>query len=44
MAGLGDRAARDEDGQTYFVPKDMKFTEWKKKFMSIVFENVSKNL
>ncbi len=26
----GERAARDEDGQTYYVPADMKYHEWKK--------------
>ncbi len=29
----GERAARDEDGQTYYVPADMKYHEWKKKFI-----------
>lgn len=27
---LGERAARDEDGQTYYVPSDMKYKDWKK--------------
>lgn len=28
MVGLGDRAARDGDGKTYDVPKDMTYKEW----------------
>lgn len=27
---LGERAARDEDGNTYYVPSDMKYKDWKK--------------
>ena len=27
----GERAARDADGKTYYVPDDMKYPEWKKK-------------
>ena len=27
---LGERAARDEDGKTYYVPSDMKYKDWKK--------------
>lgn len=30
MVGLGDRAARNGDGKTYYVPKDMKYPEWEK--------------
>lgn len=26
-------SARDGDGQTYYVPSDMKYPEWKKKFV-----------
>lgn len=29
----GERAARDEDGKTYFVPESMKYPEWKKQFV-----------
>ena len=27
---LGERAARDADGKTYYVPSDMKYKDWKK--------------
>ena len=27
------RAARDSDGKTYYVPADMKYREWEKKFV-----------
>ena len=34
MAGLGERAARDpETGKTYYVPRSMKYFEWKDTFM-----------
>lgn len=29
----GQRAARGEDGKTYFVPADMKYQEWEKQFI-----------
>lgn len=29
----GERAARDEDGKTYYVSSDMKYPEWKKAFV-----------
>ena len=29
------RAARDEDGQTYYVPADMKYPEWREKFVDV---------
>ena len=29
----GERAARDEDGKTYFVPESMKYPEWKEAFV-----------
>lgn len=33
MAGLGERAARDpETGQTYYVPRSMKYDDWKNTF------------
>lgn len=30
---LGERAARGEDGKTYYVPSDVKYPEWKKNFV-----------
>lgn len=30
---LGERAARDEAGNTYYVPSNMKYGEWKKAFV-----------
>lgn len=29
---VGERAARDKDGKTYYVPADMKYSEWEKTF------------
>lgn len=29
----GERAARDQDGKTYYVPADMNYQEWKKTFV-----------
>lgn len=29
----GERAARGEDGKTYYVPESMKYDDWKKSFM-----------
>ena len=29
----GERAARDADGKTYYVPTDMKYPDWKKSFV-----------
>lgn len=29
----GERAARGEDGKTYYVPSDMTYSEWKKSFV-----------
>lgn len=29
---IGERAARGEDGKTYYVPADMTYSEWKKTF------------
>lgn len=28
MKGIGERAARGEDGQVYYVPREMKYDEW----------------
>jgi hypothetical protein len=36
---VGARAARDNDGKTYYVPQDMKYPEWKQTFV----ENGSKD-
>lgn len=33
MAGIGERIARDEEGKTYYVPRDMKYPEWHDTFM-----------
>ena len=30
---VGERAARGEDGKTYYVPGDMTYEEWKKSFV-----------
>lgn len=30
---IGERAARDEDGKTYYVPSNMKYKDWKKSFV-----------
>ena len=30
---IGERAARGEDGKTYYVPANMKYEEWKKTFV-----------
>ena len=30
----GERAARGEDGKTYYVPENMTYEEWKKKFIN----------
>lgn len=35
MAGIGERFARNpDDGTRYFVPRDMKYPEWEKTFVS----------
>lgn len=34
MAGIGERIARDpESGETYFVPRDMKYHDWEQAFV-----------
>ena len=30
---IAQRAARDEDGEVYYVPDDMTYQEWKKAFV-----------
>ena len=37
---LGERAARDEDGKTYYVPADMTYPEWKQAMVDNTRENV----
>lgn len=32
--GVGERAARDTDGDVYYVPGDMTYEEWKKSFVA----------
>jgi SPP1 gp7 family putative phage head morphogenesis protein len=44
---LGERAARDEDGQTYYVPSDMKYKDWKKSLVdgdTKVLTNIGKGV
>lgn len=31
---LGERAARDGDGRTYYIPDDMKYRDWEKAFVN----------
>lgn len=31
---FGERAARDNEGNTYYVPSDMKYEDWKKSFVN----------
>jgi phage putative head morphogenesis protein, SPP1 gp7 family len=38
---FGERAARDENGKTYYVPSDMKYSEWKKSFVNGSTEGLS---
>ena len=33
MKDVGDRFARDGEGKGYSVPRDMKFTDWKEKYV-----------
>ena len=33
---VGERAARDADGKTYFVPADMTYKEWEKVFVKMI--------
>lgn len=39
MVGVGQRFARDKDGNTYAVPSDMTYAEWKKKIVDKSAEN-----
>ena len=36
----GERAARDEDGKTYYVPADMTYKKWHEKFVENYDDNV----
>lgn len=38
--GIGDRAARDADGNVHYVPNDMSYKEWKKEFVDKTRESV----
>lgn len=33
IKNIAQRAARDEDGEVYYVPDDMTYQEWKKAFV-----------
>ena len=37
---VGERAARGADGETYYVPSDMKYSEWKEQYVDNTRENV----
>ena len=37
---LGERAARDEDGKTYYVPSDMTYKDWKKSMVEGQVDNL----
>lgn len=37
---MGERVARDEDGETYYVPDSMTYPEWKEKYVDNTRENV----
>lgn len=39
---LGERAARDENGEVYYVPSDMTYPEWKEKYVKDSEENIEK--
>lgn len=39
---VGKRAARDENGKTYYVPSDMTYPEWKKRFVDGSVKSVEK--
>ncbi len=39
----GERAARNDDGDVYYVPGDMTYDEWKSKFSSNGFDKPSKS-
>ena len=41
---IGERAARDENGKTYYVPADMTYKEWEKKYVVDAVELQNKKL
>ena len=40
---FGERAARGADGKTYYVPSDMKYKDWKKKYVIKEEDGIIKN-
>ena len=40
---FGERAARDEDGNTYYVPSDMTYKDWKKSFVDGDIKGLTNN-
>lgn len=40
----GERAARDADGKTYYVPDDMKYSDWKKKYVKDAINDSDRKL
>lgn len=40
----GERAARDADGKTYYVPDDMKYSDWKKKYVKDAIKDSDRKL
>lgn len=43
FGSIGERAARDEDGKTYYVPEDMTYDQWKKRFIKDSVSDLDKN-
>jgi len=39
---VGERIARGEEGKNYYVPADMKYSDWKEKFVTDAAENAGK--
>lgn len=42
--GGGERAARDADGNTYYVPDDMTYKEWKKRYVKDAINDFDRTL
>ncbi|MCH5192159.1 MAG: minor capsid protein [Oscillospiraceae bacterium] len=42
MEGIGQRAARNADGKTYYVSSDMKYKDWKQKYVVDATSNADK--
>ena len=40
----GERAARDEDGKTYYVPDNMTYKDWKKKYVKDAIKDSDRKL